>query len=318
MDANAGQTSKSRKFGLTYNALTQAAGLIIVYVILLFVLPVGHETVGSYRPGPIEYKLLRFSVTLPSLLVWLAAFAGYATLKQYARLLQSAPEGKHYARLANGCTWLAWSLPISSLVSLISSSIFYVWPPFHAASIIITNYTELALPLVAFTIIGAASSRLVSGADIRLRLASTRLIILVFLAAGILYCYLTISHFNLHNLNSTANPYHLPIWLMVITVIIPYLYTWFVGLLATYEITLFSRHTQGLLYRRALKWLVTGLVTIITSSMALQYLNGVEPRTGHLLLNYRLFITVLFRVTSGIGFILLSIGALKLKKIEEV
>jgi hypothetical protein len=105
---------------------------------------------------------------------------------------------------------------------------------------------------------------------------------------------------------------------MVVSVIIPYLYAWFVGLLAAYEIMLFSRHSKGVLYRQSLSLLALGLVVIIASSIALQYMNSIQPRVGHLMLSYHLIITSIFRIIGGGGFVLLAVGANRLKKIEEV
>jgi hypothetical protein len=139
-----------------------------------------------------------------------------------------------------------------------------------------------------------------------------------FLVAGVLYCYLIFRHLDLTSLSSASNSYFLPIWLIVVSVIIPYLYAWFSGLLAAYEINLFGNHTDGFLYRRALRLLVAGLTAIILSFIALQYISSVEPSKGHLVLGYRLVLIIIFRIVGGGGFLLLAMGADRLKKIEEV
>lgn len=307
-----------QRLNLMHNAITQVVVLMVVYLLLLFVLPIGQENIDHYNLTMLEYKVLRFAIVAPSLLVWLAAFIGYSTFQKYAEIVKATPEGESYYQLARGCAWLAWSLPVVSFVSLICSSLFYAYPAFHAASIIITNYSDLILAFISFSLIGVGSRELLKVADLRLKLASARLIVVLFLIIGVLYCFLTFSHFDLHDLGSSHNPYYLPLWLMAIGVIIPYLYVWFVGLLSAYEISLYSKNTTGVLYKRALRLLATGIVTIIVSSIALQYLNGIEPRNGHLLLTPKLLLTVLFRVISGLGFITLSVGTVRLKKIEEV
>jgi hypothetical protein len=141
---------------------------------------------------------------------------------------------------------------------------------------------------------------------------------LVFVVGGVLYCYLTFRRFDPSSLGSTNNPYALPIWLMLLTVIIPYLYAWFVGLLAAYEITTYTKQVRGVLYKQALHLLVIGLLAVIIGSITLQYVSSVAPAAGHLTLNYRLLLITLFRVVDGIGFVLIAIGALRLRKIEEV
>jgi hypothetical protein len=99
---------------------------------------------------------------------------------------------------------------------------------------------------------------------------------------------------------------------------VPYLYAWFVGLLAAYEIALYNRGVKGVLYRQSLYLLVLGLVMVIFSLVSIQYLNGLSPRIGHLVINYKLPLTTTLKIIGGAGFILIATGAVKLKRIEEV
>ena len=303
---------------LTVQAFQQVALLILVEVSLIFVLPANQAALRLYHLSPLEYHIILFAVTLPTLVTWWAAFLGFATLRQYVYAIQATPEEPYFSKLALGCSWLAWSLPASAILMLVLSAAADQWPAFYSSAVIISNYANLALSLIAFTIIGGASRGLVNQAKLKFSLASVRSIILLFLLAGVSYCYLTFRHFDLTSLNSTHNAYYLAIWLMVISVMIPYLYAWFSGLLAAYEIDLFSKHTDGVLYRQALRLLVIGLLTIIVSFVALQYMNSLHPDIGPLSLIYQMVLTSLFRVTSGVGFVMLALGASRLKKIEEV
>jgi len=187
----------------------------------------------------------------------------------------------------------------------------------HAA-VILRNYINLVLPLIAFTIISSASRGLVNRAKLAFSSVNIRLIMLAFLSAGVIYCFLTFQQFNLSSLSASDNPYYLPLWLMVITVVISNLYAWFIGLLAAYEIVLFSQKTEGVLYRSAIKWLAAGLVIIIVSFVAIQFTTSVNPTFDRLILNYRLVLTLIFRIIGGCGFILVAMGAHRLRKIEEL
>jgi len=303
---------------LTTQALRRAAGLAAVYVFLIFLLPANHAVMHAHHLSAVDYRTLLLALNLPTMVAWLAAFVGYAKLRQYVQLVRKTPEGLYFDKLATGLVWLAWSLPIPAIIALLLDSLANTWGSFYPAAVIIGNYTRLIFPLVAFSIIGVASRDLVSLAKIKLDFVSSRIIAVLFLGAGVLYCLLTFQHFNPASLTSTRNPYYLPIWLMVLTIIIPYLYTWFVGLLAAYEITLFSRQTHGVLYRQALRMLVLGLVVIIASSIALQYVRGVQPRVDHTTFDYHMVLSSIFHLIGGGGFVLLAIGAERLKKIEEV
>ena len=301
----------------TIGSLQQAALLIIGYVILVFLLPANTVTMRVYHFSSLEYRAALLLVALPSLLTWLAAFIGYAKLRQYVGAISKTPEGAYFDKLATGCLWLAWSLPAASYFGLIANAAADKWPSVHAPTIL-GNYINLGLSVVAFSLIGAASRGLVILAKLKFSLASVRAIMLFFLAAGVLYCYLIFRKLDLSSLGSTNNAYSLPIWLVVVTLIVPYLYAWFVGLLAAYEIRLFSRLTDGVLYRQALRLVAAGLTIIILSFIALQYISSVQPSKGHLVLGYRVVLVSVSRVIGGGGFLLLAVGAERLKRIEDV
>jgi len=299
-------------------SLQQAALLVAAYVLLVFLLPASVATRHTYHLSALEYRSALLAVALPSLLTWVAAFLGYAKLRQYVTVVRKSPEGSYFDKLATGCAWLAWSLPVSSLFGLLANAAGEEWSAVHGAATITDNYLGVLLAVVAFSLIGAASRGLVNHAKLKFSLAGVRGLMLSFLAAGVLYCYLVFRRLDLTSLGSTHNAYSLPIWLVVLSVIIPYLYAWFAGLLAAYEINLFSKHTNGVLYRQALQLLVGGLTAIILSFIALQYISTVVPSQGHLVLGYRLVIITLFRIIGGGGFLMLALGAQKLKRIEEV
>jgi hypothetical protein len=309
-------TTKRTDYGLT--AMQYCSLLTVLYALLIFIVPANQTTMQTYHLSPLEYRIILSAVQLPSVLVWFAAFWGYAALYQYAHSLRETAEEAPFRQLAHGAAWLAWSSPIPLIASIALNGIASHWPGFHHTAIIIINYISLIIPLVAFSILADASRNLANTAKLRFSLIGPRLIMLIFLIIGVLYCYLTFRRFNLASLTSTHNPYFLPVWLMVISVTIPYLYAWFVGLLGAYELRMFSKNVQGVLYRRGLGYLVVGMGAVIVSSIALQYISSVQPRIGHLVFDYRLLLTTVFRVIGGAGFLALAIGANRLKKIEEI
>lgn len=311
-------TSNRQVAQLASRYLQNATLLVVIYVVLIFLLPASHDAMRAYHLSSLQYRLILLAVTLPELVAWLVAFEGFARLRQYVYAIHKTPEGRHFDKLASGCAWLAWSLPLPVILVTIFGALSNAWPAFYPASIIIGNYFNLLLPLVAFILIGDGARGLVSNAKIKFSLGGARAIMLIFLVAGVSYCYFTFRHFDPDSLGSSHNPYFLPIWLMILTVIIPYLYAWFAGLLGAYEITLFSKQTTGVLYRQALRLLAIGLVVIIISSIVLQYMNGVQPLVGHLVIGYQLVLESIFRVTEAGGFVLMAAGASRLKKIEEV
>lgn len=316
------ETMKTEKTAATRSFIARALQhylwVALFYALLIFFLPASTATRHEYHLSAIEYHIVSFAVAIPSLMVWLAAFVGYAEMREYARSVRKTPEGIYYDQLAGGCMWLAWSLPISTIIPMLLNALANSHPGFHSTAIIMSNYLSLALALIAFSVIAGASRGLLGSVRVKLSLVNARLLIVGFLLLGVLYCFFTFRRFDLSSIGSTHNPYYLPIWLMVVTLVVPYLYAWFMGILASFELTLFSRHVRGVLYRQPLTLLISGLLTVIFSSVALQYITSVQPSVGHLVFNYRLAFVLLFRLIGGGGFVLLALGASRLRKIEEV
>ena len=299
------------------NPLVYFSVMAISYVLLIFILPANALTMQQYHLSPAQYHLSLLAVTAPSLLVWGIAFAGYAKLQRYARSLQGTPDGRDFNYLATGCAWLAWSLAVPSLVSILANAIAGSHPGFHPTAIISVNYLSLLMPLIGYSILSTGSRNLLQSAKLHLSLAHSRLLGVIFVIIGVLFCYLTFLHFDHDSLSSNHNPYFLPGWLLVVSLIVPYLYAWFIGLLSAQELSVFSANSQGLLYRRALRLLSLGLIIVIASSIALEYLGSVVPRTGHLVFDKHLLFISLVRVISGLGYLLIANGAGRLLKIEE-
>jgi hypothetical protein len=302
----------------TARAVRSYCFLVASYFLLILFLPADQVSMHNYMLSATEYRVLRFSLALPLVLMWFAAFFGYAKLQQYAQTIAKTPEASGYQRLANGCRWLAWGLSTTSIASIILNTNGDNHPRFHSLAIIIINYMSLLYALIAFSVMSGGAHDLATRAKQSLTPATTRSLQLIFVISGVIYCYLTFKHLDLQSLASTNNPYYLPVWLLVISVIIPNLYAWFVGLLAVHDLGIAARRTHGVLYRRAVRFLASGLVLVIASLISVQYLHSAIPRSGHLSLDTTLIVTYATYLVTMIGFILVSLGANRLKRIEEV
>jgi hypothetical protein len=291
--------------------------LIVIFVLFVFLLPVKPEEIFSYHFSKLQYRLVLLIVSIPSLLVWIVAFWGYSQLKIYSAALKKTSEGRAFNKIASGLMWLAWSLPLSSILNRLLSVADGSKSTGHHAVIILFNYIDLILPLVAFIYLYQGVKLIVVNRR-RSQNEIPNVITAFFVLFGIAYCYLTLKTFDLSSLGSSHNPYHLPAWLMIITIIIPYLYAWFIGMVAAIKLNSYSIGTQGVIYKKALKLLSIGLTTIIIGFVAVQYTSTARPTYGRLVLSVHMVLSILFRIIVGIGFITLSYGVNRLKKIEQV
>ena len=302
----------------TKRPLFSFALLASVYLFTIIFLPANSATVHTYNFSNFEYRFILLAIGLPLMLIWLAAFYGSKKLLDYAITIKKTPEGAYFEQLAYGCLWLAWSIALPLVTSTLLGSLANTWPELKPASVIIANYLALVLPLAAFTIIGNATWHLLKTTKARLSLMSIRVLVLLTITIGSIYCYTTFNGSVSTELSNSDNAYYLPTWLIIISILIPNIYLWFVGLFAVYKLSLFSQQARGVLYKKALRLVVIGLVAVIFSLVALQYVVGVQPRDWHLMLNAELLIILFLRLLSGFGFALLALGAIRLKRIEDV
>jgi hypothetical protein len=292
--------------------------LTILYLILVIILPANQAAMHSYNLSASQYHILYIVVALPLVAIWFTAFYGAAKLTQYAQLIKRTREGQCFDWLSRGATWLAWSLPVTAMVMLFANAIANSHPGFQGWGVIITDYVTLAIDLAAFTMLGKGARGLTAHTKIQLNLVQARQVIVFFLLIGVGYCFLIFRNLDLSSLQASNNPYYLPVWLLITTIIIPYLYSWFTGLLAAYELILYGRKVTGVLYRQSVRLLAFGSVCVIAGSISAQYLLSATPRYGHLSLNSTLVLINLIYICMAAGFIFISIGAHRLKRIEEI
>lgn len=285
-----------------------------LYCLLVAVLPTNLPTIQQYHLSEGEYRIFALLTGLPTIIVWFVAFYGCAAFTDYALRVNNTQEGTAYLRIAQGLTLLSWGLPISNCLNTLLGGLSRVNPGLQAGALIISHYLYLLIALIAFTYMSDGSRSL---RDIVNKLPSKNVVRLMMLAgifASVAYCALTARQVRIEHLNS----YHLPLWLILLTIVIPYLYAWQMGFFAVFEISQYRRTVRGMLYKNGLGLLATGVTFATVASVGLQFLMSSSRYLRRIELNWRLLATYIIMVLFAVGFIMITVGASKLKKIEEV
>jgi hypothetical protein len=258
--------------------------------------------------------LLFVVIALPAYLTWLAAFYGYRQLNRYTTLLDGAKEGLPFAKLSTGVKWLAFYLPLVSCTSLLLSGIANAHPGFRAFADVSSTYLSVAIALGAFWITSDGARQLTVLVKTRPSLFKTKLLTLSFIVMGVTYCYFVVKH----GLNHHTSPYHLPIGWLLLTTVVPYFFAWMLGLLAVLDIDAYATKVSGLLYRQALRLLSAGLLTVIISSILIQYVNSAALQRTRLVFGLVLVIRYILYAGLAGGFALIAHSAKKLQQIEKI
>ena len=292
--------------------------LLVAYLILTMLVLPDEQWMTAYNLSPLRYRIIFFlTVYLPLTVVWIAAFAGYRRLNEYSRRIKQTPEGPSFALLTTGTRWLAWGLPVVSIVYTLKNLFAHDSTGLHDAGIITTNFLMLIVSLFAFMAIGRATRKLTENVGSSATIQRSRLVMFIFVLLGVAYCYLLFRNTDprLHPINA----YHLPFWLIVISLIIPYLYAWFVGVLAAFEINAYKTTVKGILYKQALSFISRGFISVIAALILIQYLASVPlEQLTRVSFAYLLFAIYVLLALYAIGFVSIALGAKKLIRLEEV
>ncbi len=186
-----------------------------------------------------------------------------------------------------------------------------------AATTIATNYANLIFPLVAFILISAGTRSLIEIRKQRFPRYASHALIAIFAVISVGYSYFVL-HYAFSDDANIDSVYKMPLWLVLMTLVVPYIYMWFIGFIAAYEMYLYNTAVKGVLYRKSWSVLSVGLSVVIIAQIVVQYLTTITPQLNRLSITAILLVVYALLLLMSVGYILIAFGAKKLQKIEEV
>lgn len=271
-----------------------------------------------YHVTPAQIVALDLTFIVPLLAIWLFAAYGTAWIKYYTNLLHGAAEARGFRNLADGIFILFIGLVTQSLVGTARS--YYQDTSAIRAIVIENNYLQIIFPLAAFLLLYMGSRRLLRFTTEKPPMFGKSVSMLTVAAVSALYLWLT-----LHNPNrtlpvSTATPatFYLSDSMIIGTIIVPYILTWLLGVLACYNLYWFSKRSKGVIYREALRRLVIGLIGVLTLSAVIQLIGTAGIQIAAWSLGQVLMLIYALVALMAVGYLYIAMGASRLARIEEV
>lgn len=290
--------------------------LLAIYIILGFVLPTDPQTLSKYGLTELSARLLNLSVVIPISLIYLSALYGFVHVNNYANKVLHSKEGPHFKRLAEGLAILVFSLPVSSLLGSLRSFFRHVQPDLLPTVSILRNYVILALVFAAMFLIARGAQGLYGTLkrqkETMQQLSFYGIIAPVLLAS--VYTWLVVSQ---GRITPDDGPYFLPDWLVVLTIVAPYVFVWCLGIRAATHLLAYQVGVKGVVYKRAIKNLAVGIAVIILVSILIQGITSLNMVISRLNLTPLLAIVYMLIALYVVGYGLVARGAKKLKQIEE-
>ncbi|HXR50316.1 MAG TPA: hypothetical protein VN778_04800 [Verrucomicrobiae bacterium] len=269
-------------------------------------------TLLLYHVSSTELRFIELTIILLSAGIWYAGFYGYDRLDTYTKYIKNDKDGQQVAWLTKGIFVLVMWLPVSSVISSVLQYIAMRHLGLLTAVTIIDNYISLLFPLVGFALIGVGARGLSTLVKRRFTYPAANILVIILIYIGLIYYHLVASTYH------RSSIYHMSVWLILVTLVAPYMYMWYIGLTAAYEIYHYQKKVAGIVYRSSWNLLALGLGWLIVTSIGLQYLTTLSARLTKLSIYWILAIVYTLLIVLSIGFVLIALGAKKLQKIEEV
>ena len=120
------------------------------------------------------------------------------------------------------------------------------------------------------------------------------------------------------NSSKSQSIFYLPAWLVVLTLVVPYVYMWYCGLSAAYCLFSYHRHVKGILYRQSLSYIAVGIGLAVGTAALIQFFTIYSSHVTRFALGPLLLIVYGLVLIYAAGYLCIARGAKKLKIIEDV
>lgn len=290
--------------------------LTLVYLILALTGPIDKETLSHYHITTTQARELTAAVVIPFVLIWIVALYGALKMKGYAQIIKDSPDGQAINTISSGLLVLVFGLPITTIISNIFNQITSNHESYTPPLTIVNNYIGLLIMALGLLLISNGAQKL--NFLIKKQVSSTEQKVWVLISVIIsgLYAYI-IAAPSLHG-SLDKSTYFMPGWLALITLVIPYVYFWYHGFYAAFCIHRYQKYVKGNIYKNSLNYIAAGISVVVATSIFIRFLVNISEKLNRLSLSPILLIIYIFILISAIGYILIAIGAKKLRRIEEV
>jgi heme/copper-type cytochrome/quinol oxidase subunit 2 len=293
----------------------------LVYLALTLFTPPDSKGLERYGLTEFNAKLIGLTFVIPLIAIWYTAIYGFIKLRSYAQSIRDSKDGQALMTMTQGLLVLSLGLPISSLISsfftlLVRNNLIPLF-----VQTITSSYVSIIISVIAYWFLFFGSKKLYELAKKKKVKAGNKLFFWLFLIPTVIaYVYLVIDS-RVTGVSAQSNPPAidlLPIPVVFLTIVFPYILAWFLGYKAAFNILSYKDTINGSIYKKALSFLALGIVSLIFSSIFIQFLTASSQLWQHLKLGPLLGVIYLLLIVIAAGYLFIAYGAKRLKKIEEV
>lgn len=289
----------------------------LLYLCLTFFAP--QMTNNTFNFSPLQILLLKITIAFPYIATWWFAVYGLSKLEQYIAIAkeENATMVLLLSSFRTGLLWIVTSTIIVALIGVIR--------PYFATNTdispfftILTNYLYVFPQLIGFFLIYRGVTQLQASKEMSEHKHTSYLLttLVVFFIASI-YLFLIATNPTRQFSSDPAIPatYYLPDVLILFTIILPILGSWWLGFSAAFTMSdIIPYLTRAELYK-GLTRIVYGIWSIIFTSILIQALLSLGgTRLYGLGIGVILLVVYIFVLLQGIGYLFIALGSKTLQK----
>jgi hypothetical protein len=290
--------------------------LSVVYIVASLLAPLGPN---RFNITPAKTHVIQLTILLPVVLIWAAAVYGAVKFYSYTQSIRRDKDGKALGKIAVGLILLVGAIMINGAVGVLRP--WALKDGWLSAYTIFINYLSVALPLIAYAYMYSGSAKLRALTKKRTLSLSGTVIVSVFLILiAVLYAAVLLNY----NYRSTTpdpnryNSFYMSDPLILLTLALPYLIGWWLGIKAALNLNNYRTNVQGIIYKNALFRLVVGILVVIFFYIIVQMLVAFSTYIAEASLGSILLLVYILILMYAIGFLFIASGAKKLSAIEKV
>lgn len=291
----------------------------VIYFIQTILQPKDPSDLEKYDLTSGQLTALLATIILPYLIIWFIALGGYVNLRSYTSSILKAKDGSALSTIARGLLILALWMPVSAIFGTQATIYYQAHPEATPTLVILNNYLNILLLFAAFFYIHRGTEKLI-GVVKKTSVALPQWFLLGYIALSALYIFLVMHDPARQHPSGSVEvaSYYLPDWLIVTTIVIPRLITWFLGAQAVYNIVVYCLRVKGKIYKEALYDLAKGIGWVVVAIILLRCFQSLSTQLNELGLGLILLIIYALLVAVSTGYIFIARGARNLKQIEDL
>jgi hypothetical protein len=297
------------------------AVFVAVYLATILIFQVDSAALARYHVSALQLRLLSLTILVPIVAIWFAAFYSIVNISKYTEKIKGSPDGEGFKKLTLGLIILGLSLPINTIISKVLSLTTLQHDTSQAFSTIITTHLSVLTYLFGFFFLFQGSRALLKSVK-KARLHKNHVLAVAAVLVVIAIPYIIVILMNPSRIvavaPATVATYYMSDWLIIMTIVIPYIVVWALGFYTTLLLHTYHQKVGGKIYRASLSKLDRGFFIVIASSILLQFLTSATTSLSGWGLGALLILVYVLLAIIAAGYILIALGAKGLAKLEEV